>query len=189
MKNRKHWPIYLFIFISGVILGGSFHLKIVGENLGSVADWFGAIGTIAAVIVALSTARINEKPSLSFYCEPIKNTSGFTLNVQNNSNKMVCLTSLDATLSKRYILWPVGKSNNRLTNFIDSTIYNQSSSQTLRGMLPEGKDKVLTYFDTISKCYYEVTIRNLSGSFLVETYCSFYSKNLHKLCKILQSMK
>lgn len=157
----------------------SLPIVIVGEQLGSIADLIGAVGTIGAVIVALFTSKNDRKPNLSFYCKPKKNTFGFTLNVQNNSNEMVCLVPLSEK-SQRYILWPVGTSEKKEKNDTISTLNAAtlvpSSTRIIEETFPKNGEKLFEYYDTISKCYYEVVIESSDSVPSVLTYSSFYWK-------------
>lgn len=154
-------------------------IVIVGEHIGSIADIVGAIGTVGAVVVALFTSKNDKKPNLSFYCDSIENTTGFNLNVQNNSNRMVCLISL-TNESDKFILCPIGMKDSNGTSTLVS-----SSSRVLKSLPSDDGERRYTFHDTISNCYYEVVIETINNCPSVKTYYSFYSKCLHELHNLI----
>lgn len=154
-------------------------------EIGSLADWFSAAGTVIAVVVALSTNKIDKKPSLSFYCSHKENTPYFVLNVQNNSNGMVCIISS----TDKYVLWPVGIAGGEKTQTLDSNLYIPTSSRVIRSLPTEDGEYEYTYYDTISSCHYEVVVETVGGNPSVKTYSSFYWKWLHHLRKWMQKCR
>lgn len=156
-------------------------------EVGSVADWFGAIGTIAAVVVALFTRKNDKKPNLLFYCESQENTSNYVLKVQNNSNEMVCLVPKKRA-TERYILWPVGtveknKNESAIINSVNSATLSVSSVKVIESSFPRKGKKTFIYYDTISKCYYKVIVECADGIPSVLSYSSFYCEILLRILK------
>ncbi|ARN89125.1 hypothetical protein AZI09_00240 [Levilactobacillus brevis] len=97
MKNR--WLLIVAIaLISGFIGGGvGIGLETENNNLGSLADWLSAIGTIGAVIVSLFLANRKDRPKFSIVLvrNPIGlavGTFGAIIEVQNNGNLPINVT-------------------------------------------------------------------------------------------------
>ncbi|MDT7013311.1 hypothetical protein [Levilactobacillus namurensis] len=138
MKNR--WLLVVVIALFSGFLGGvvGVGLEIGNTNLGSLADWLSAIGTIGAVIVSLFLANRKDKPKFSIVL--VKNpiglaigTFGSIIEVQNNGNLPINVTVKPEFSDnvEQQILHsdkPLGSAYVRLEQELQQTLKNEDGS-------------------------------------------------------------
>ena len=135
-------------------------------EIGSLADWFGAVGTIAAVIVALWQSLRREKPSLTFQFYRNENFMDsdncklYTLHIVNNSSQMVVLTYTNSKCdSYTKTLWPLGTTGDpQIDNkwvLGKSNVWNFDELNIKK----EGKIHKIMFNDQISGKKYKVTYK------------------------------
>lgn len=121
-KLKSHFS-YIVVFILGIIFGSMFHLnlhlKITGEEFGSIADWLGSIGTFAAVVVSLYLANRGNKPMLYFYIQD--QNDGGSFGVQNKSYNPV---ELEMKWGKQQFMLPLSPIDKEINNLMDDNPFN-----------------------------------------------------------------
>lgn len=174
MKYIKFSLPFVLTFFIGVLAGSFVHLKfnikLIGENFGSVAEWLGSIGTLAAVIVSLYLANRGNKPTLYFYIED--QDKGGSFGVQNKSFNPVELEMKWGCQSYMLPLGPIGKEISDLMSdnpfngdFIDLGIHEVGN---------ESHDPVkLKGYDRVSNSRYKVYFNYRNGNWHAKQYKLF----------------
>lgn len=175
MKNIKNWGSYIIIFIFGVLIGSMFHLrlhlKIIGEEFGSIAEWLGAIGTLAAVIISLYLANRGNKPILYFYI--MEQEEGGSFGVQNKSFNPV---ELDMTWGKQRFMLPLPPIGKKINDLKDNNPFNGDYINLgIHDYWDKNKEtpvKLIGY-DRVSTSHYKVYFYQKDNKWYVKQYRLF----------------
>lgn len=175
MKNIKNWGSYIIIFILGVLIGSMFHLrlhlKIIGEEFGSIADWLGTIGTLAAVVVSLYLANRGNKPMLYFYIQNQKDGGSF--GVQNKSYNPV---ELEIKWGKQQFMLPLPPIGKEINDLIDDNPFNGDyiNLGIHDYQNKNSKEPVkLKGYDRVSASHYKVYFYRKNNKWIVKQYKLF----------------
>lgn len=90
--------VVLGIIIGYVIKYRSFPMEVVGEQIGSLADWFSAVGTIGAVVVALYARYDPERRKIAEILAEMDNLNQQKLS--ENGSLISCLWELSKQAGK-----------------------------------------------------------------------------------------
>lgn len=172
MGKLKSRFSYIVVFILGIIFGSMFHLnlhlKITGEEFGSIADWLGSIGTFAAVVVSLYLANRGNKPMLYFYIQD--QNDGGSFGIQNKSYNPVELEMKWGKQQFMLPLSPIGKEINNLMDdnpfngdYINFAIHDQQNKDSKSSVKLKG-------YDRVSASRYKVYFYFKNNKWLVKQY-------------------
>lgn len=175
MRKLKSCFSYIVVFILGIIFGSTFHLnlhlKITGEEFGSIADWLGSIGTFAAVVVSLYLANRGNKPMLYFYIQD--QDDGGSFGIQNKSYNPVELEMKWGKQQFMLPLPPIGKEINNLMNdnpfngdYINLEIHNYQNRDSKKPVKLKG-------YDRVSASHYKVYFYRKNNKWIVKQYRCF----------------
>lgn len=123
--EKYTWLIWLFFgIIIGIIIDGKIHYKInlIGEQIGSLAEWIGGLATTASVITSLHFAT-RKRPDVKVFHslkqdidkiskKTIPSTLSITFSAFNQSNNIV-------------VLQFYGLRKNKLDDFVRPTSYEK----------------------------------------------------------------
>lgn len=175
MGKLKSYFSYIVVFILGIIFGSMFHLnlhlKITGEEFGSIAEWLGAIGTFAAVVVSLYLANRGNKPMLYFYIQNQKDGGSF--GVQNKSYNPV---ELEIKWGKQHYMLPLPPIGKKINNLMDNNPFNGDYINL--GIHDyqnrnSGEPVKLKGYDRVSASHYKVYFYRKNNEWFVKQYKYF----------------